>query len=152
MRKIEPPQDVEALAVERDNYVRQGRPERAIPVDEQLALRGWCVNTGGNLVQLEKDRRAATADPAEADAAAKEAAAAAKKAEADAVEAQRAADRAAKLAAAGRNESEEARVAKLQAKGRADGQDDDEEQPAKGRSRRPRERAVSPPAENTAGD
>lgn len=142
-----PPDDVKSLAEERANYVN--RPERLIPVDEQLALRGWCVNTSGHLVELPKDRRAATADPGAAEAAEKEATAAAKQAEADAVSAKKAAVQAEKLAAAGRNEAAEARVAKLQAQGRADGQDDDDE---KKPSRRPRERAVSPPAENTAGD
>lgn len=45
---------VRALAVERASYMRAGRPERCISVDEQLAIRGYCVDKAGDLVKLEE--------------------------------------------------------------------------------------------------
>ena len=54
---------VAALARERDGYIRSGRPDRAIPVDEQLARRGYCVNDAGDLVKLDEQGEAPDTTP-----------------------------------------------------------------------------------------
>lgn len=48
---------VVALAEERAAYLKSGKADRILPVDEQLALRGWCVDTDGNLVRVDPERR-----------------------------------------------------------------------------------------------
>lgn len=53
-----------ALARERDGYARSARPDRVIPVDEQLALMGWCVDADTNeLVPIDKATRARLTRP-----------------------------------------------------------------------------------------
>lgn len=46
-----------ALAAERATYLRTGRADRVIPVDEQLERRGYCVDSDGNLIKLEDHRK-----------------------------------------------------------------------------------------------
>lgn len=48
----QPPAHVIALARERNMYVAQGRPERGIPIDDEMGKLGWCVDTNGDLVEV----------------------------------------------------------------------------------------------------
>lgn len=45
---------VVALADERATYIRAGRHDRIMMLDEQLAVRGWCVDNEGRLVRLKE--------------------------------------------------------------------------------------------------
>lgn len=46
----QPTPEDHALARERAMYLSAGRASRVISVDEQLRLRGWMVDLGGDLV------------------------------------------------------------------------------------------------------
>jgi hypothetical protein len=50
----EPDRIVLALAHERQSYILSGRPDRVMPLDEQLALRGYCVDAKGQVVKLDE--------------------------------------------------------------------------------------------------
>jgi len=60
---------VAGLARERDGYIRTGRPDRAIAVDEQLALRGVCVDQSGQIVPIPEPDLNAVDDTRAPDAA-----------------------------------------------------------------------------------
>lgn len=44
-----------ALAREREGYIRAGRADRVIPVDEQILLLGWCVKADGSIVEYKPE-------------------------------------------------------------------------------------------------
>lgn len=131
---------VDALFDERSMYARSAQPSRMIAVDEELARCGWVVNTTGNLVRVDQDRRVVTADPDAAKDAAKAAAADAKEADRVKAEADKAAAEAADAKAAADESARQAAVDQRVAEGRAEA--DEEDEPVK-KSRRPRERAVT---------
>jgi hypothetical protein len=142
-----PSNDVMALANERDQYASSGRHDRVIAVDEQLALRGYVVNTKGDLVGLDKDRRAAHQDPKAAEKEADKLERAAERAEDKAEDAKAKATDAEKLAAEKAEAAKKARLDQTVAQQKAAGDDDEDgkDKPkltAKERAQPPKERAV----------